>query len=140
MLALKFDRELKLTTDAPLPTRAGEALVGVRMTGICNTDIEITRGYAAFRGTPGHEFVGQVETASDNALIGKRVVGEINAGCGKCEGCLHHDPRHCLGRTVLGIVNRDGAFAEYLSLPSSNLLVVPDEIPDEVAVFTEPLA
>jgi threonine dehydrogenase-like Zn-dependent dehydrogenase len=140
MLSLKFDGELKLIQDAPLPKREGEALIRVLAAGICNTDIEITRGYASFRGTAGHEFVGRVEEAPDEKLIGRRVVGEINAGCGHCDDCLSGDPRHCRTRTVLGIVNRDGAFADYLSLPCNNLLTVPDSLSDEAAVFTEPLA
>jgi threonine dehydrogenase-like Zn-dependent dehydrogenase len=110
------------------------------LSGICNTDIEIARGYAGFKGTIGHEFIGIVEDSPDKKLLGKRVVGEINAGCGKCDLCRAGDPRHCRSRTVLGIVGRDGAHAEYLRLPSSNLIPVPDKIPDEHAVFTEPLA
>src|SRR5689334_10963885 len=140
MLALKFDGELRLVNDEPAQHRPGEALVRVLMAGICNTDIEITKGYASFRGIPGHEFVGRVEAAADQSLIGRRVVGEINAGCGNCPGCLAGDARHCHDRSVLGIVNRDGAFAEYLSLPCNNLLTVPETISDQEAVFTEPLA
>jgi threonine dehydrogenase-like Zn-dependent dehydrogenase len=140
MLSLKFDGTLKLIQDAPRPQRPGEVLVRVLAAGICNTDIEITRGYASFRGTPGHEFVGMVEEAADENLLGRRVVGEINAGCGHCVDCRAGDTRHCRERTVLGIVNRDGAFAEYLSLPANNLLIVPDSVTDESAVFTEPLA
>ncbi|MEW6731777.1 MAG: alcohol dehydrogenase catalytic domain-containing protein [Acidobacteriota bacterium] len=140
MTALRFDGTLALVTDAPRPARPSEALVRVLAAGICNTDIEITHGYAGFCGIPGHEFVGRVEAAADKDLIGQRVVGEINAGCGQCALCQSGDTRHCPTRTVLGIVNRDGAFAEYLSLPSGNLLIVPDTIPDEVAVFSEPLA
>ena len=120
---------------------AGEAVVRVSLAGICNTDVEITRGYAGFTGTLGHEFVGVVESAHGAPqLVGRRVVGEINAGCGHCELCAGGDARHCPQRTVLGIVGRDGAFAQYLSLPIVNLLVVPDEIEDARAVFTEPLA
>ena len=122
------------------PDRAGEALVRVLVSGICNTDIEIGRGYAGFNGTIGHEFVGVVEESRDRALVGRRVVGEINAGCGKCDRCRKGDPRHCPLRTVLGIVGRDGAHAEFLQLPNENLLTVADSIPDEHAVFTEPLA
>lgn len=124
-----------------IPDRANEALVRVVRSGICNTDIEIARGYAGFQGTIGHEFVGIVEMADDvPELVGKRVVGEINAGCGTCEKCAAGDPRHCPTRTVLGIVGRDGAHAEYLQLPSRNLLVVTDSMSDEQAVFAEPLA
>jgi threonine dehydrogenase-like Zn-dependent dehydrogenase len=112
----------------------------VLLSGICNTDLEIARGYAGFQGTIGHEFVGVVEEANDAALVGQRVVGEINAGCGECELCAAGDPRHCRGRTVLGIVGRDGAHAEFLRLPQKNLRAVPDKVVDEHAVFTEPLA
>jgi threonine dehydrogenase-like Zn-dependent dehydrogenase len=141
MRALRFEnKELKLA-DISQPRAEGEALVRVTLSGICNTDLEIVRGYAGFSGTIGHEFVGVVERADDAPhLIGKRVVGEINAGCGKCDLCLTSDPRHCPDRTVLGIVNRDGAHAEFLSLPSRNLLEVPDSVSDEQAVFAEPLA
>ena len=118
-----------------------EALVRVTMSGICNTDIEIVRGYAGFEGTIGHEFVGVVEEAPDEPEVeGRRVVGEINAGCGKCGSCLQGDPRHCPDRTVLGIKGRDGAHAEYLTLPTKNLVTVPDSVPDEQAVFVEPLS
>jgi threonine dehydrogenase-like Zn-dependent dehydrogenase len=109
--------------------------------GICNTDLEIVRGYAGFSGTIGHEFVGIVESAEDAPeLLGKRVVGEINAGCGLCDLCLGGDPRHCPDRTVLGIKGRDGAHAEFLTLPSRNLIEVRPDVPDESAVFAEPLA
>jgi Threonine dehydrogenase and related Zn-dependent dehydrogenases len=108
--------------------------------GICNTDLEIARGYAGFNGTLGHEFVGIVENANDDRLIGKRVVGEINAGCGKCERCVGGEPRHCSDRTVLGIHGRDGAHAEFLRLPDVNLIEVPESVSDESAVFVEPLA
>jgi threonine dehydrogenase-like Zn-dependent dehydrogenase len=127
--------------ELPVPGVAdGESLVRVTLTGICNTDLEIVRGYAGFNGTLGHEFVGVVESSPDPGLIGQRVVGEINAGCGSCKLCEARDPRHCLQRTVLGIVERDGAFADYLRLPTANLLVVPAGIPDRAAVFTEPIA
>lgn len=118
----------------------GEALVRVTLAGICNTDLEIVRGYSGFNGTLGHEFVGVVEEATDPGLRGRRVVGEINAGCGECDLCRNGDSRHCPTRTVLGIVGRNGAFAEYLLLPERNLLAVPDAVSDEAAVFTEPLA
>ena len=140
MRALRFDGTLKLVRDAPVPRREGEALVQVICAGICNTDLEIVKGYAGFHGTLGHEFVGRVVESPDARLIGRRVVGEINAGCGECEGCLQGDSRHCPSRTVLGIKNRDGAFAEFLSLPVRNLIEVPDSISDETAVFVEPLA
>src|SRR5262245_44184585 len=140
MRALRFDREIKLVSDAPVPRRPGESLVRVSYAGICNTDLEIIRGYAGFTGILGHEFVGVVAESENRSIIGKRVVGEINAGCGRCAECRAGDPRHCLARTVLGIKNRDGAFAEFLSLPSENLIEVPDSISDLEAVFAEPLA
>ncbi len=141
MKALRFENRRLSLKDVAKPYVEGEALVRVLLSGICNTDIEIVRGYAGFEGTIGHEFVGIVETADDAThLIGKRVIGEINAGCGTCEMCAGNDSRHCPNRTVLGIVNRDGAHAEFLTLPSRNLLVVPDEVSDEQAVFAEPLA
>jgi threonine dehydrogenase-like Zn-dependent dehydrogenase len=141
MKAVRFENRRLSLSDVPMPSREGEALVRVRLAGVCNTDLEITRGYAGFEGTLGHEFVGTVEDAPGfPQLKGRRVVGEINAGCGACELCRGGDPRHCPARTVLGIVGRDGAFAEFLRLPAANLLTVPDEVPDERAVFTEPLA
>ncbi len=127
--------------DVPVPGAAHEALVRVHTSGICNTDLEIVRGYAGFRGTLGHEFVGTVEQADDRPeLVGKRVVGEINAGCGECGLCAIGDARHCPQRTVLGIIDRDGAHADYLALPSWNLVEVPANVDDDAAVFTEPLA
>ena len=127
--------------NVPVPRISGEALVRVIKSGICNTDLEIARGYAGFNGTIGHEFVGIVEESHDAPqLVGSRVVGEINAGCGKCDLCLAGDPRHCPTRTVLGIHGRDGAHAEFLSLPSRNLIPVPEAVSDDSAVFAEPLA
>jgi threonine dehydrogenase-like Zn-dependent dehydrogenase len=127
--------------DVPTPHPNGEALVRVTLSGVCSTDLEIARGYAGFTGTIGHEFVGVVEDAGGGSIPrGSRVVGEINAGCGECELCLQGDPRHCATRTVLGIVGRDGAHAELLRLPARNLLQVPAEVPDQRAVFAEPLA
>lgn len=140
MLALRVDKRGLAVKDINPPERHGEALVRVVLSGICNTDLEIARGYAAFKGTLGHEFVGVVEAAPDNTLVGQRVVGEINAGCGECALCRAGDPRHCPTRTVLGIVGRDGAHAEFLSLPVANLLPVPENVADEHAVFAEPLA
>src|ERR1043166_8900205 len=141
MKALGFEDGRLRLADVPAPAREGEALVRVRLAGVCNTDLEIVRGYAGFQGTPGHEFVGVVERAPGApGLEGRRVVGEINAGCGVCALCRAGDPRHCPARTVLGIHARDGAFAEYLQLPATNLLPVPDELADERAVFAEPLA
>ena len=140
MLALRVDKKRLAVKDIDQPGRPDETLVRVLLSGICNTDLEIARGYAGFNGTIGHEFVGVVEDSNDRALIGRRVVGEINAGCGNCELCRAGDSRHCATRTVLGIHGRDGAHAEFLQLPAVNLLPVPDNIPDEHAVFTEPLA
>ncbi len=140
MKALRFENNHLAVRDVSMPERADEALVRVTLAGICNTDLEIARGYAGFTGTLGHEFVGVVESAPDENLIGARVVGEINAGCGRCELCMSGDARHCPARTVLGIVGRDGAMAEYLQMPTENLLRVPDPVSDERAVFTEPLA
>lgn len=140
MKALRYAQDQLVVADVEKPRREEEALVRVTLSGICNTDVEIARGYAGFEGTIGHEFVGVVERAPDDALVGRRVVGEINAGCGRCVLCAQGDPRHCPNRTVLGIVGRDGAHAEFLQLPVVNLLPVPDEIGDERAVFAEPLA
>ncbi|MGI9036479.1 MAG: MDR/zinc-dependent alcohol dehydrogenase-like family protein [Pyrinomonadaceae bacterium] len=141
MKALRFENNELELKETPPPNSANEALIRVIKSGICNTDLEIARGYANFQGTIGHEFVGVVERAADAPdLIGKRVVGEINAGCGACELCAKGDARHCPRRTVLGIVGRDGCHAEFLTLPRKNLLEVPANISDEAAVFVEPLA
>jgi threonine dehydrogenase-like Zn-dependent dehydrogenase len=140
MKALRVEKKGVAVSEVEKPQREDEALIRVLVSGICNTDLEITRGYAGFLGTIGHEFVGIVEQAPDRSLIGHRVVGEINAGCGSCELCLAGDSRHCATRTVLGILGRDGAHAEYLQLPVANLFTVPARIPDEHAVFIEPLA
>ena len=159
MQALRFQDGKLSVSDVAEPVADGEALVRVTLSGICNTDLEIARGYAGFEGTLGHEFVGVVQQLSETGALarpsgspdasglltrglmpGDRVVGEINAGCGACDLCRAGDPRHCPKRTVLGIVGRDGAHAEFLKLPLVNLLPVPEEIPDERAVFTEPLA
>jgi threonine dehydrogenase-like Zn-dependent dehydrogenase len=119
-----------------------EALIRVLMAGICATDIEIMKGYKGFKGVPGHEFVGLVEQVNGGyrGLIGKRVVGEINIGCGECEYCAKGLKEHCPSRNALGISEKDGAFAEYLTLPLKNLWEVPQNLSDEEAVFTEPLA
>ena len=141
MLALRVDKKRLSIKNIPKPSRADEALVRVLLSGICNTDLEIARGYAGFRGTIGHEFVGVVEDPGNGDLPrGARVVGEINAGCGACERCERGDPRHCKTRTVLGIVGRDGAHTDLLRLPARNLFLVPDAISDVEAVFVEPLA
>ena len=140
MLALQVDKKRLSVRQVQRPDLSDEAIVRVLLSGVCNTDLEIARGYAGFKGTIGHEFVGTVEESANPKLVGQRVVGEINAGCGKCELCSAGDPRHCSTRTVLGIVGRDGAHAELLRLPNENLLTVPERIPDEHAVFAEPLA
>lgn len=131
--ALRFDHP------APRP-RPGEALVRVELAGICATDLELIEGYAGFEGVLGHEFVGVVEEVADRRWVGRRVVGSINVGCGRCAVCASDEPEHCPHRTVLGIRGRDGAFAEFLTLPEANLFAVPEGLPDERAVFTEPLA
>ena len=118
----------------------GEALIKVRLAGICNTDLELVAGYMAFAGVPGHEFVGEVLSAPDPAWIGRRVVGDINAACYECPTCRAGRHTHCPHRTTLGIFRRDGAFADRLLLPQANLYAVPDSVPDEMAVFVEPLA
>ena len=140
MLALRVENKSLAVREIEQPHKRDEALVRVVLSGICNTDLEIARGYAGFNGTIGHEFVGLVEESANRDLIGRRVVGEINAGCGQCDLCRAGDPRHCASRTVLGIVGRDGAHAEFLQLPAVNLVPVPENIPDQQAVFTEPLA
>jgi threonine dehydrogenase-like Zn-dependent dehydrogenase len=140
MKALRVEKRGVHISEIEKPERGQEVLVRVLLSGICKTDLEIAGGYAGFKGTIGHEFVGLIEESPDGLLVGQRVVGEINAGCGKCELCRTGDPRHCPERTVLGIVGRDGAHAEFLRLPVGNLLPVPDKIADEHAVFTEPLA
>jgi len=147
MKALRFEHQQLQVNDVPPPAMEGEAIVRVTLSGICNTDLEIARGYAGFEGTLGHEFVGVIESMDVAPSLtvgflksGARVVGEINAGCGDCDLCRSGDSRHCANRTVLGIVGRDGAHAEFLKLPLVNLLPVPDEIADTDAVFVEPLA
>lgn len=142
MRALYLDRTITLREDYPIPTPPpGEALVRVRLAGVCNTDLELVRGYMSFCGVPGHEFVGVVERCeSAPEWVGERVVGEINASCGRCETCRANRPTHCPHRTTLGIAGRDGAFADYVCLPVANLHLVPGSVPDEAAVFTEPLA
>lgn len=141
MLALLFDKQLRLVSDYPEPTvQPNEALIRPHLVGICNTDIEITRGYKDFCGVLGHEFVGTVVECADPAWVGVRVVGEINIACQECDTCRHGHTSHCLSRMTLGINGRDGAMAERLSLPIACLHPVPSSIPDEVAVFVEPLA
>jgi threonine dehydrogenase-like Zn-dependent dehydrogenase len=134
------NNQLQLRSDVPIPEPPpGEALVRVVRAGICNTDLELLRGYYPYTGILGHEFVGVVEHGPKQ-LVGQRVVGEINAVCGECRFCRSGQPTHCENRTVLGIVNRNGAFAEYLTLPYANLHPVPDTVPTDVATFTEPVA
>jgi threonine dehydrogenase-like Zn-dependent dehydrogenase len=142
MRALYFDEELSYRPDAPDPAPPpGEALIRTRLAGICNTDLEIMRGYLGFTGVLGHEFVGEVVRADDAPdLVGRRVVGEINAYCGVCPTCRRGDPTHCPNRTTLGIDRRDGTMADYFTLPLHLLYPVPPSIPDEWAVFTEPVA
>ena len=119
---------------------SNEALIKIRKAGICSTDLELVKGYYPYTGILGHEFVGEVVEADDASWIGQRVVGEINVVCGQCEQCLNERPTHCENRTVLGIVNRNGTFAEFTQLPLANLHRVPNSVSDEMAVFTEPLA
>ena len=141
MRALVLDNRLSLRDNYPEPAAcAGESLVRVRMAGICGTDLEIARGYMSYRGVLGHEFVGEVVDTRSDGLSRSRVVGEINAGCGRCACCANGLQRHCPNRTVLGILGRDGAFAEYLRLPDVNLVPLPESISDEIGVFVEPVA
>ncbi len=141
MRALVFENALTFQPRRPdPPVEAGDTLLRVRQAGICATDLEITRGYMGFRGIPGHEFVADVINSPDAALLGKRVVGEINVVCGRCDLCLSGLSSHCRNRTVLGILGRDGAFAEYVRLPAVNLHVLPRTVDDDAAVFVEPLA
>ena len=140
MKATFFDgKQMIFDNNYPDP-EFNETLVQVNLAGICGTDLEILNGYMKYSGILGHEFVGTVVKSNNSNLIGKRVVGEINAGCTTCNYCIKGMERHCPSRTVLGILKRDGAFAEFLSLPEKNLHVIPDSISDEQAVFVEPLA
>jgi alcohol dehydrogenase len=140
MLAVLLESGRVGVCDVPLPERPeGFALIRLLTAGICNTDLELRRGYYGFSGTPGHEFVGEVVAADSAELVGRRVVGEINLSCTRCAWCLRGLGRHCPSRTVLGIVRHPGAFREFLTLPERNLHVVPDSIPTEAAVFVEPL-
>ena len=140
MKALYFDERLSLRDfETPHP-QSHEALIQVIYAGICGTDRQILKGYSGFEGVAGHEFVGRVVECADGAWSGRRVVGEINVTCRACDWCRRGLGRHCPNRTVMGIVNRPGAFADFVALPMANLHEVPPEIPDEAAVFTEPLA
>ena len=136
------DQKITFRTDIPIPIHSeGEALIKVHLAGVCSTDLELMGGYYPFTGIPGHEFVGEVVSSPTGpSWVGKRVVGEINIACGKCYMCQTGFPRHCQNRKTLGIHGWNGAFAEYLVLPLVNLHEVPAKIPDEVAVFAEPLA
>ncbi|MDH4184713.1 MAG: alcohol dehydrogenase catalytic domain-containing protein [Nitrospinota bacterium] len=144
MRALTFGAPegLSLATGRPVPIIGpGEALIRPILAGVCSTDLEIAKGYMGFSGVLGHEFVGRVEKAPQSPQMeGKRVVGEINIPCGRCGRCHAGLGNHCATRSVLGIVNKDGVFADYFTLPISNLHLVPEEVADEEAVFTEPLA
>lgn len=142
MRALVIDNGLRLDANYPVPIPpAGEALVRVLRAGVCNTDLELVKGYMNFKGVPGHEFVGVVEQAAGRKdLIGRRVAGEINAACGVCDTCRANRPTHCPNRTTLGIDRRGGTFADYTVLPFENLHPLPDSITDDQAVFIEPLA
>lgn len=145
MQALWLENNLLSLRDVPKPVKPGEALIKIRKAGICGTDLELVKGYYPYTGIPGHEFVGEVVEASGSLeagqkWVGRRVVGEINAVCGTCEQCRSGRSTHCENRTVLGIINRDGVFAEYTTLPLENLHIIPDSVPNEAAVFTEPLA
>jgi 2-desacetyl-2-hydroxyethyl bacteriochlorophyllide A dehydrogenase len=126
--------------NVPEPAQPGEALIRIRVAGICSTDLELVKGYYPFTGIPGHEFVGEVVAADDESWVGQRVVGDINVSCGDCEQCLNGRSTHCENRTVLGINKRDGTFAEFTTLPLANLHHIPASVSDEMAVFTEPLA
>lgn len=141
MRALYFDKQLSLRSDYPIPAPPpGESLIRILKSGICNTDLELMRGYMGFQGVLGHEFVGIVERSDDLALIGQRVVGEINAACHACATCAAGNPTHCPNRTTLGIDRRDGVHADYTTLPTCNLLLVPHKVTNDQALFTEPLA
>lgn len=143
MKAVVFDNGLKFDENYPKPEpKKGEALIKVNTIGICNTDYEITKGYMGYKGILGHEFTGVVESVNcgDETLVGKRVVGEINCGCGECDWCAKGLERHCFNRSTLGIWQREGCFAEYVCLPVKNLLEIPENVTDEEAVFVEPLA
>lgn len=142
MLALVLQSsKATVSTDLPPPERKpGEALVRVRASGVCDTDLQLARGYMGFSGIPGHEFVGEVIESESAAWKGKRVVADINAGCGTCTDCTKGDGHHCATRTVLGILGRSGSFAELLTVPERCLVEVPSSLSDDRAVFAEPLA
>jgi threonine dehydrogenase-like Zn-dependent dehydrogenase len=136
--AIVLDETVSLQTNRPEPTPVGdEVLVRVRCAGLCETDLQLVKGYMGFRGVLGHEFVGIAESGP---FTGRRVVGEINCACGTCPTCRRGLPTHCPTRSVLGILNHDGAFADLVAVPQQNLHLVPDAMPDDVAVFAEPVA
>src|SRR5262245_1335839 len=138
MRAIVLDDHVNLTSGRPAPTpQPGEVLVRVLRAGVCETDLQLIKGYMGFRGVLGHEFVGVAESGP---LAGRRVVGEINCACWVCDTCRMGLPTHCPNRTVLGILNHDGAFADLIAVPQKNLHAVPDALSDDVAVFTEPVA
>ncbi|MCC6299857.1 MAG: alcohol dehydrogenase catalytic domain-containing protein [Anaerolineales bacterium] len=146
MRALWLENNKIELREAPQPQKPNEALVKIRKAGVCSTDLELVKGYYPYTGVLGHEFVGEVVSSPLPAgeglgvRVGDRVVGDINVVCNQCEQCLNGRPTHCENRTVLGIVNRDGTFAEFTQLPIANLHKVPASVSDEMAVFTEPLA
>ena len=141
MRAIVFDQRLQYVENYPVPkTPERWARIKVNLAGICQTDLELTKGYMGHTGVLGHEFVGIVDECDDPSWIGKRVVGEINAACGQCDMCDRGLGRHCPNRSTLGILNLDGCMADYCILPMANLHQVPEEIPNERAVFTEPLS
>lgn len=140
MNALWLENNRIAVRDIERPRKPDEALIKIRKAGICSTDLELVKGYYPYTGVLGHEFVGEVVDTEEPAWMGQRVVGEINVACSQCEQCLNGRSTHCENRTVLGIVNRDGTLAEFTQLPIRNLHRVPGSVPDEMAVFTEPLA
>ena len=141
MRAIRFDKTLWLSTNEPDPIPdSGEALIRLRLAGICHTDLELTRGYMGFAGILGHEFVGELVEDAGEWRAGQRVVGEINVACGRCDMCTAGIPSQCRNRSTLGIANYPGTFADKLRLPIRNLYAVPESVPDEAAVFAEPLA
>lgn len=136
------NKKMSFRNDIPVPKlEADEVLIKVLLAGVCSTDLEMVRGYYDFTGVPGHEFVGQVVQDNNHPeLRGKRVIGDINISCGECERCFHQEPSQCMRRRTLGIFDYNGVFSEYCKLPAKNLTVVPDEVSDVLAVFTEPTA
>jgi threonine dehydrogenase-like Zn-dependent dehydrogenase len=141
MIGLVLDGDARVARDLPEPARGpGEALLRIRVAGVCDTDLQLARGYMGFRGVPGHEMVADVLASDDPRWVGKRVVADINAGCGRCEDCTQRDGHHCTTRTVFGILGRAGAFAERATIPERCLVEVPASLDDDRAVFAEPLA